>query len=350
MTTLLDLLQQAFTLNASDLHLTVGAPPTFRINGTLVPSSGDTLSAQDTHAFAQQIMSADQWEQYHCQGELDFSYLVPELGRFRVNVFLQRGSHALALRTVALCPPRLQELGLPPAVRDLALKTGGLILVTGPAGSGKSTTLAAMINEINHTRSCHIITLEDPIEFLHRHERSIINQREIGRDTKTYASGLRAALREDPDVILIGEMRDPETISIAVTAAETGHLVLSTLHTKGAAQSIDRIVDAFPPYQQNQIRLQLSNVLEGVISQQLLRRLDVPGRVLAMELLGATPAVRNLIREGKTHQIDSLIQIGAQHGMISMDQSLVKLYRQGRVAYEEAVKYVSDPKSLSNHV
>lgn len=348
MSTLLELLQQAFKLDASDIHLTVGVPPMLRIDGSLVPCSEKILSSQDTLTFVQDIMTADQWEKYQNKGELDFSYFVPKLGRFRVNAFRQQGNHALALRTVALCPPSLQELGLPPVVRELALRTGGLILVTGPTGSGKSTTLAGMINHINAARRCHIITLEDPIEFIHKHNHSIVNQREIGRDTKTYASGLRAALREDPDVILIGEMRDLETISIAITAAETGHLVLSTLHTTGAAQTIDRIVDVFPPYQQNQIKLQLSNVLAGIISQKLLPRQCGKGRVAALEILVANPAIRNLIREGKTHQIDSMIQIGGRYGMITMDKSLANLYHLGLISYEQALAHVNNPKSLSN--
>ncbi len=247
MARLTELLYQAFSLKASDLHLTVGVPPTFRLDGRLVPGSRGILSPHDTLALAQEIMTPAEWEEYQRLGELDFSYSVPKLGRFRVNAFRQRGHHALAIRTVALVPFTLEQLNMPPVLTELALRTKGLILVTGPSGSGKSTTLAAMIDKINSIRSAHIITLEEPMEFVHRHNQSIVQQREIGTDTKTYASGLRAALREDPDVILIGEMRDLETISIAVTAAETGHLVLSTLHTTGAAQTIDRIVDVFPP-------------------------------------------------------------------------------------------------------
>lgn len=347
MARLTELLYQAFSLKASDLHLTVGVPPTFRLDGRLVPGSGGILSPHDTLALAQEIMTPAEWEEYQRLGELDFSYSVPKLGRFRVNAFRQRGHHALAIRTVALVPFTLEQLNMPPVLTELALRTKGLILVTGPSGSGKSTTLAAMIDKINSIRRAHIITLEEPMEFVHRHNQSIVQQREIGTDTKTYASGLRAALREDPDVILIGEMRDLETISIAVTAAETGHLVLSTLHTTGAAQTIDRIVDVFPPYQQNQIKLQLSNVLAGIISQQLLPRRQGPGRVGALEILVATPAICNLIREGKTHQIDSMIQIGAQHGMNTMDQALANLYRQGLISYEQALAHANDPKSLS---
>ncbi|NLG86758.1 MAG: type IV pilus twitching motility protein PilT [Firmicutes bacterium] len=346
-TSLLALLREAFRCRASDLHLTAGMPPMFRIDGCLVSTSLAQLTSQEIAALAQEIMTEALWEQYLNQGELDFPYSVPGEGRLRVNAFRQRGGHALAIRLIAKAPPTLEELDMPSIVRELALGTQGLVLVTGPSGSGKSTTLAGMINEINYTCSSHIITLEEPIEFVHSPNKSIIHQREVGRDTKTYASGLRAALRADPDVILIGEMRDLETISVAITAAETGHLVLSTLHTKGAARSIDRIVDVFPPHQQNQIQLQLSNVLAAIISQELLPRQDGKGRVAAQEIMIATPAIRNLIREGKTHQIDSMIQIGGGYGMITMDQALANLYQQGVITHEQAVAHSNVPQSIS---
>ena len=346
MTVLSDLLQQAHRLNASDIHLTVGAPPTFRVDGSLRPRPGPILSPHDTSTFAQEIMSPTEWDQYQQQGELDFSFTVPKLGRFRVNAFKQQSYHALAIRILPLSPFSLEQLNMPPIITELVLQTRGLILVTGPSGSGKSTTLAAMVDKINSNRHAHIITLEEPIEFIHQHNKSIVNQREVGTDTQTYASGLRAALREDPDIILIGELRDLETIATAITAAETGHLVLSTLHTFGAAQTVDRIVDVFPPHQQNQIRLQLANILAGIVSQELIPYHQKPGRVLVQEILVATPAICNLIRGGKTHQIDSMIQIGAQYGMITRDQSLANLYRQGLISYEHALAYATDPQFM----
>ncbi|HKM40218.1 MAG TPA: type IV pilus twitching motility protein PilT [bacterium] len=341
-------LQQAFDHQASDIHLTVGVPPMFRIDGSLIPDSGRLLTPADTLALAQKIMSPAQWEQYLQLGELDFSFSLAKLGRFRVNAFKQQGHHALAIRIIASDPPTLEQLGLPGILTGLVRKTKGLVLVTGPSGGGKSTTLAALVDNINRVRSTHIITLEEPIEFVHRHQKSIVNQRQVGVDTESFATGLRAALREDPDVILIGEMRDLETISTAVTAAETGHLVLSSLHTTGASQTVDRIVDVFPPHQQNQIKLQLSNVLVSIVCQQLIPRRQGPGRVLAQEILMATPAIRNLIREGDTHQINSMLQIGAQHGMITMDQALSNLYRQGLISYQQAQAHANDPKSITS--
>lgn len=337
-----ELLKKAVELEASDIHITVGIPPTFRINGVLQHIGEEKLTPNDTEQFVKHILNENQYEYYIKNGEIDLSYSIQGVGRFRINIFKQRGSDALAIRIVALQIPTLEKLGMPPVLKELCTKTRGLILVTGPTGSGKSTTLAAMINEINNTRNCHIITLEDPIEYLHKHKKSIVNQREIGYDTKSYASALRAALREDPDVILVGEMRDLETISIAITAAETGHLVLSTLHTIGASKTIDRIVDVFPPHQQQQIKVQLAAVLEGVISQQLITRADASGRVCAMEIMVATPAVRNLIREGKTHQIDSVVQTGGKYGMKTMDSSLVELYKKGLISQEDALTHAVD--------
>ena len=312
-----DLLREALERNASDIHVTAGLPPMLRVYGKLIRYGSESLTPDDTSNLLKQILTQDQYEKYMSQGEYDLSWAKPGVSRFRVNVFRQRGSDAIVIRVIAFSVPTLEELGMPPIIKDLAGKTRGLILVTGPTGSGKSTTLAAMINEINSIREAHVLTLEDPIEYLHKHRKSIVNQREIGHDTQSYANALRSAMREDPDVILIGEMRDLETIGIAVTAAETGHLVLSTLHTVGAAKTIDRIVDVFPPHQQKQIMVQLSAVLEGVISQQLIERFDEEGRACAMEIMVGTSAVRNLIREGKTHQIDSSIQTGNKFGMRS---------------------------------
>jgi twitching motility protein PilT len=337
-----DLLKKAVELNASDLHITVGIPPTMRINGNLVPYGNDKLDPKDTEVYVKQLLTEEQYKKYQEVGEMDFSYALQGISRFRINVFKQRGSDAMALRMIALQVPTLEKFGMPPVITDLSHKTRGLILVTGPTGSGKSTTLAAMINEINSTRNCHIITLEDPIEYLHKHKKSIVNQREIGHDSLSYGNALRGALREDPDVILVGEMRDLETISIAITAAETGHLVLSTLHTIGASKTVDRIVDVFPPHQQQQIKVQLAGVLEGVVSQQLVRRADGEGRVSALETMVATPAIRNLIREGKTHQIDSAVQTGGKYGMKTMDMSLVELCKKGLISYEEAITYSVD--------
>ncbi|KRQ86856.1 Twitching mobility protein [Caloramator mitchellensis] len=336
------ILIRAVEMEASDIHITVGIPPTFRINGILKHIGEEKVTPKDTEYCAKSILTEEQYERYLQYGEIDLSYSIQGIGRFRVNIFKQRGSDALAIRTVAPQIPTLEKLNMPPVLKELCTKNRGLVLVTGPTGSGKSTTLAAMINEINSSRNCHIITLEDPVEYLHKHKSSIVNQREIGYDSKSYANALRAALREDPDVILVGEMRDLETISIAITAAETGHLVFSTLHTIGASKTIDRIVDVFPPHQQQQIKVQLAAVLEGVISQQLITRADGKGRVCAMEIMVATPAVRNLIREGKTHQIDSIVQTGGRYGMKTMDSSLVELFKKGLITEEDALTYSVD--------
>jgi twitching motility protein PilT len=306
-----------------------------RINGRLKPLGSQKLTQDDCLAFAREIIPPDKLQDFEKFGEIDLSYGVAGLGRFRVNAYRQRGSVAIALRTIPINIRTLEELGLPPIVGALARKPNGLVLVTGPTGSGKSTTLAAMIDLINSERSCHIITLEDPIEYLHRHKNSIINQREVGHDTQSFARALRAALRQDPDVILVGEMRDLETTSIALTAAETGHLVLATLHTNDASKTVDRIVDQFPSNQQGQARLQLSGALQGVIAQQILPRVDRPGRVVALEILVATPAVKNLIREGKTHQIPSAIQTGAKFGMKTMEASLRELVDQRIISQED---------------
>lgn len=340
------LLNYAVENGASDIHITVGVPPTARINGNLMPINKERLDPPDTRRLVEEILQEEHLEVLEKRGEIDLSYSVKGLGRFRVNVYRQRGSYSLALRVVSLYIPTVEELNLPVIIKDLARKTRGLVLVTGPTGSGKSTTLAAMIDLINSERNCHILTLEDPIEYLHRHKKSIVNQREIGYDSESFATGLRAALRQDPDVILVGEMRDLETISTAITAAETGHLVLSTLHTIGADKTIDRIIDVFPPYQQQQIRIQLSTVLQGVISQNLITHRDGKRRVPAVEVMIATPAIRNLIREGKTHQIITSMQTGGKYGMQTMDAALAQLYRNGDITYESALLYCSSEEAL----
>lgn len=358
---IVEIISYAAALGASDVHITVGLPPVFRVHGALIPLGAPELAGgpapppgwgpgpltpEDTERLARELMSEEQFARYRERGEVDFSYSVPGVTRVRVNVFRQRNSTAIAMRLIPARIPSFQELGLPEVVAYLARRPDGLVLVTGPTGSGKSTTLAAMIDLINRERRVHIITLEDPIEYLHRHQLSIVNQREIGQDTRSFAAALRAALREDPDVILVGEMRDLETIATAVTAAETGHLVLATLHTSSAAETIDRIIDVFPAAQQQQIRVQLANTIEGIISQQLIPRIDRPGRVVALEILVATPAIRNLIREGKTYQIPSQLQTGARYGMQTLDMSLRALYQRGIISREEVLHRAHDPETV----
>ncbi|WP_443661275.1 type IV pilus twitching motility protein PilT [Clostridium sp.] len=340
-----ELLQWTIQQNASDLHLTVGSVPVIRVNGNLIQVGEDKLTPIDTEKYAREILD-DSYEEYYNNGEIDTSYSIGGLGRFRVNVYKQRGSDTIAIRVVALKIPTLKQLELPEVVRALTTKQRGLVLVTGPTGSGKSTTLAAMVNEINSTRACNIITLEDPIEYLHKHNKSIINQREIGKDSRNYQNALRAILREDPDVILVGEMRDLETISIAITAAETGHLVFSTLHTIGAAKTVDRIVDVFPPYQQQQIKVQLAAVMQGIISQQLIPKINEKGRVAALEIMISTPAIQNLIREGKTHQLQSCVQTGGKYGMKTMDMSISDLYKRSVISKDDAITYSVDNEMM----
>lgn len=327
---------------ASDLHITVGVSPICRINGDLFDMGYDSLTADDTKALIEPIIPQELREQFEQTGETDFAYSIAGVGRYRVNVFKQRGSYAMVARIINTVIPTPEELGIPASVVDLTTKKKGLVLVTGPTGSGKSTTLASLIDVINTKYSCHIITLEDPIEYLHKHKSSIVNQREIGSDSLSFTKALRVVLREDPNVILVGEMRDLETIEIAVTAAETGHLVFSTLHTIGAVNTIDRIIDVFPPYQQQQIRIQMANVLEGVISQQLLPRSDGKGRVAAFEVLLATPAIRSLIREGKNHQLASYIQTNKKSGMQLMDDALLELYKKRCISKEQLMIYSQD--------
>lgn len=340
-------LKEAFLKGASDIHITPGSPPIMRIHGVLTKMSDVVLTPEITERMVMEITNEYQLKRLQEMGEVDFSYSIRGLSRFRVNAYKQRGSYSIAFRVISQDIPKFETLGLPPAIKEFAKLTKGLVLVTGPTGSGKSTTLASLIDIINTERNLHIITLEDPIEYLHRHKKSIVNQREIGNDTQSFASALRAALREDPDVILVGEMRDLETISTALTAAETGHLVFSTLHTVGAAKTIDRIIDVFPPYQQQQIRIQLSTVLQAVVSQQLLTRKDGAGRVVAAEVMIANSAVRNLIREAKTYQIQSVIQTNTKNGMVTMEQSLVELYKRGLITRDDAIVYASDQELIN---
>lgn len=335
---------------ASDVHITVGIPPKMRVNGNLIAMNYSKMMPADTLEVLLEIMTETQRERFEDRGEYDMSFSIPELGRYRVNAYKQRGSVALALRLVGTRVPSPEALGVPESVINLYERKRGLILVTGPTGSGKSTTLAAIIDKINNNRDAHVITLEDPIEYLHQHKMAMVNQREIGLDSQSYANALRAALREDPDVILVGEMRDFETISVAITAAETGHLVLSTLHTIGAASTVDRVIDVFPPHQQQQIRVQFANVLEAVISQQLIPTMDGRGRVAAFEVMHANHAVRNLIREGKSHQLVSVMQTNRKMGMITMDESITQLFYEGKIDREMAIQFAQDPDGMQNKI
>lgn len=345
------ILTKAVEIKCSDIHITVGLPPMFRIDGHINPAEGyEKLFADDTKSICFSLVNAEQLKKLEEDGDLDFSYSIAGVGRFRVNIFRQRGTYSCVLRSLASKIPSIDALGLPPVFKELALKPRGLILVTGPTGSGKSTTLASIVDYINHNTRGHILTLEDPIEYLHKHDGCIVNQREMGDDSENFASALRAALREDPDVILLGEMRDLETVSTAVSAAETGHLVLSTLHTVSAAQTVDRIIDMFPTYQQAQIKVQLAGVLQGVISQQLLRVMGSKGRVAALEVLLFNDAIRNVIREGKTHQIPSMMQTAITQGMLPMDYSLAQLVKNRKITVQDAKIHCADPEMLKRYL
>ncbi|MGG6431048.1 type IV pilus twitching motility protein PilT [Anoxybacillus sp. D401a] len=336
------MLRAAFELKASDIHLTVGVPPIFRVNGDLKRYGQELLSPTDTEQMAKAIVPEHMWPHFEKDGELDLSYSLSGVSRFRVNVFKQRGCISLAIRTIPTKIPTLEELQLPDVLKKLVTKPQGLILVTGPTGSGKSTTLAAMIDYMNKTMRKHIITLEDPIEYVHKHGGCIIDQREVGTDTNNFANGLRAALRQDPDVILVGEMRDLETIQTAITAAETGHLVFGTLHTSSAPATIDRIIDVFQPEQQTQIRIQLATVLVAIISQRLFPRAQKNGRIAATEILINNAAIANLIRNGKIHQIPTVMQTSRALGMHTLEASIKELVQQGFIAKESVEPYLQE--------
>lgn len=326
-----EILKKTIDMGASDLHIAAGYYLTMRIDGKLEIVDNKLMSTDDTFNIVKQILDDRHMQMVEDRGDTDLSMSLKDAGRFRINVFKQRGSYGIAIRAVSLTIPTLEELGLPSILKDLTRKKRGMILVTGPTGSGKSTTLASMIDIINREKNNHIITLEDPIEYLHKHNKCIVNQRELGSDFTNFAQGLKSCLRQDPDVILLGEMRDLESIEIALTAAETGHLVFSTLHTIGAPATIDRVIDVFPPHQQQQVAIQLANVLEAVVSQQLLVKI-AGGRTVATEVMTATPAIKNTIREKKTHQIMSSIQTGAKFGMHTMDNDLLNLYRTNMIS------------------
>jgi twitching motility protein PilT len=342
-----DLLLEVIERNASDLHLAAGARPTVRVRGQLQPLEDyPILTTEQTREIIYSILTNDQRQRLETDWQLDFAYAIPGRARFRVNAYYQRAAIGAAFRLIPFSIKTVDELGLPSVLHELAKRPRGFVLVTGPTGSGKSTSLAAVVDEINATRQEHIMTIEDPIEFLHGHKKCIVNQREIGSDAHSFADGLKAALRQDPDVILVGEMRDLETIHTALTAAETGHLVFATLHTQDTPQTIDRIIDVFPAEQQQQVRVQLSVALQGIITQQLLPTADGAGRIAACEVLLATPAIRNLIREGKTHQIYSSLQTGANVGMQTMDAALVTLVRLGKITQKLAEARSSTPDEL----
>ncbi len=342
-----ELLLEVIDRRASDLHLTAGAPPTVRVRGRLQAVEGyPTLTPADTREIVYSILSNDQRQRLETNWQLDFAYQVPSCARFRVNAYFQRSALGAAFRLIPFDIAPFETLALPPAVGEMANRPRGLVLVTGPTGSGKSTTLASLIDLINETRDEHIMTIEDPIEFLHRHKKCIVNQRELGTDASSFAEALKAALRQDPDVILVGEMRDMETISTAITAAETGHLVFATLHTQDTPQTVDRIIDVFPAGQQSQVRVQLAVSLQGIVTQQLLRTADGSGRCVAAEVLVPTPAVRNLIREGKTHQIYSVLQTGGAQGMQTMDAALAGLVRSGKITRQLAESRSTTPDEL----
>jgi twitching motility protein PilT len=345
------LLKAMVEKGASDMHITAGAPPLLRIDGEVIPLKLPPLSPIDTKQLCYSIMTEEQKIHFEKESELDLSFGVKNLSRFRANVFLQRNAVAGAIRTIPFKILSFEELGLPQVVSDIANKPNGLVLVTGPTGSGKSTTLASIIDKINSEQRVHILTIEDPIEYLHPHKMAVVNQREIGQDTNSFKGALRYVLRQDPDVVLVGEMRDLETIEAALTIAETGHLVFATLHTNSAVSTINRIIDVFPPHQQDQIRNKLSFVLQGVVTQQLMPRAGAPGRALAMEILVPNPAIRNLIRENKIHQIYGAMQVGQdKFGMLTLNQSLMNLYFRRFITLEQALLQSSEPEELKNMI
>ncbi len=345
MITMQELLKHAATLGASDLHLTAGAPPLYRIDGRLVPVKAEKLVPEQVLKLAYSIMTDQQKKSFEQNKEIDFSFGIQNLGRYRSNVYLQRGCTSCAVRQIPPVIQSLEQLGLPPVVERLCERPNGLVLVTGPTGSGKSTTLAAMVDRINTQREGHILTIEDPIEFVHRHKKCIVNQREVHHDTDSFSNALRVALRQDPDIVLIGEMRDLETIQAALSIAETGHLTFATLHTNSAAKSVNRIIDAFPSEQKATVRAQLSMVLEGIVSQTLIPRVG-GGRVVASEVLIATPAIRALIRDDKTHQIQGILEIGRQYGMQTMNSELIRLYNERLITKKDALGRSPEPESL----
>lgn len=345
-----ELLEDAVGKGASDIHISANLPPVFRIDGKLIRTNHEALTAENVESLVFPILNNEQRRKLEQDWELDLSYGIHGLGRFRVNVYKNNGTYAAAFRTINTQVPTFESLGLPPIVRKITEKPRGLILVTGPTGSGKSTTLASMIDYINENRNEHILTIEDPVEFVHKSKKSVVHQRELGQDTRSFANALKSALREDPDIILVGEMRDLETISLAITAAETGHLVMGTLHTASASQTIDRIIDVFPQGQQQQIRIMLSNSLTAVFSQTLLPKInengEKKGRVMAQEIMVVNGAIANLIREGKTSQMYSAIQTGAQHGMQTLETALANLYKKNLVSAEDALAKTSRPDEL----
>jgi len=345
--TMRDLLVAMAERNASDLHITSGTPPTLRVHGHLMPLEYPPLTPDQTKALAYSLITTEQRERFEANHELDFSYGITGLSRYRVNVYQQKNAVGIAIRSIPHQPKTFEELGLPAEIcNNLINKTKGLILVTGPTGHGKTTTMAAMIDKINKTRDVHIVTVEDPLEYLHDHQKALVNQREVGQDTHSFPAALKYVLRQDPDVVLIGEMRDLETIQAALTIAETGHLTFATLHTNSCAQSIDRIIDVFPPHQQSQVRAQLALVLEAVFNQLLIPRKDGRGRMLAMEILVATPAIRNMIREEKVHQIYSAMQAGQKFAMQTMNQALANVYLRGQITRQEAISRSLYPDEL----
>ncbi|MHB0975616.1 MAG: type IV pilus twitching motility protein PilT [Candidatus Aquicultorales bacterium] len=345
-----DILIKSHEHDASDVIIKVGAPPLFKLSGDLVPVGTEKLTPEKTIELIRAVIGEELFRKFEKDLELDLAYELQGLCRFRVNVFRQRGSDGIIFRRISAQVPSCDDLSLPEICKAFAMRPRGLVIVTGPTGSGKTTTLAAMVRHRNDNEDCHIVTIEDPIEYVHRGNLALVNQRQVGADTVSFARALKSVLRQDPDVILVGEMRDLETIALTITAAETGHLALATLHTSSAPQTIDRIIDVFPPHQQEQIRMQLSVNLVGVVSQVLMKRIDRKGRVAAFEIMVATPAVRNQIREGKTFQLTQLLQTGSTHGMVTMNASLANLVRNRLVSLDEALSKSPDPNELKNMV